>query len=174
MFTKKEMLDYVNQLAEGIDPKTGEVLENDSILNRGDVVRLFYALKDYLSKEQEQSKEEIKEVKKKISKNPFKLSTTVGIVGNKTAISKFVKIINEFRDEDTKPLKYTIVVDWLLKEEYLFINNSNLKEPTEKGKNVGIEYNLKFGSNGKMYYVVEYNSNAQQFILDNLLNGNIN
>lgn len=38
MFSKEEMLNYVSQLAGGYDPKTGEVLENDSIINRGDIV----------------------------------------------------------------------------------------------------------------------------------------
>ena len=34
----------VSALAEGIDPTTGEVLSDDNICNKGEVVRAFYAI----------------------------------------------------------------------------------------------------------------------------------
>ena len=36
--------EIISALAEGVDPTTGEVLPGDSICNKGEVVRAFYAL----------------------------------------------------------------------------------------------------------------------------------
>lgn len=37
-------------LADGVDPTTGEVLPNDSVCNKGEVVRALYAVLNYLEK----------------------------------------------------------------------------------------------------------------------------
>ena len=34
----------ISALAEGIDPTTGEVLSEDNVCNKGEVVRAFYAI----------------------------------------------------------------------------------------------------------------------------------
>ena len=36
--------EIVSALAEGIDPTTGEILPEDSVCNKGEVVRAFYAI----------------------------------------------------------------------------------------------------------------------------------
>jgi hypothetical protein len=40
----------ISALAEGIDPTTGEVLPDNSVCNKGDVVRAFYAILEALDK----------------------------------------------------------------------------------------------------------------------------
>ena len=40
--------EIISTLAEGIDPTTGEVLPNDSVCNKGEIVRAFYAVLNYL------------------------------------------------------------------------------------------------------------------------------
>lgn len=40
--------EIVSALAEGIDPTTGEVLPEDSVYNKGEVVRALYAVLDRL------------------------------------------------------------------------------------------------------------------------------
>lgn len=40
--------EIISTLAEGIDPTTGEVLPNNSVCNKGEVVRAFYAVLNYL------------------------------------------------------------------------------------------------------------------------------
>ena len=42
--------EIISALAEGIDPTTGEILPNDSVCNKGDVVRAFYAILEILDK----------------------------------------------------------------------------------------------------------------------------
>lgn len=49
MYTRNELLNYVDSLANGVDPKTGELLDKDTILNRPDVIRMLYSLKEYIS-----------------------------------------------------------------------------------------------------------------------------
>ena len=36
--------EIISALAEGIDPTTGELLPEDSVYNKGDIVRAFYAV----------------------------------------------------------------------------------------------------------------------------------
>ena len=36
--------EIISALAEGIDPTTGEILPDDSVCNKGDVVRAFYTV----------------------------------------------------------------------------------------------------------------------------------
>ena len=40
--------DILSSLAEGVDPTTGEVLPDDSVCNKGEVVRAFYAVLNHL------------------------------------------------------------------------------------------------------------------------------
>ena len=40
--------EIISALAEGVDPTTGEVLPGDSICNKGEIVRAFYAVLNHL------------------------------------------------------------------------------------------------------------------------------
>lgn len=40
--------EILSTLAEGVDPTTGEVLPDDSVCNKGEVVRAFYAVLSHL------------------------------------------------------------------------------------------------------------------------------
>ena len=40
--------EIISTLAEGVDPTTGEMLPNDSICNKGEIVRAFYAVLNHL------------------------------------------------------------------------------------------------------------------------------
>ena len=40
--------EILSALAEGVDPTTGEVLPDDSICNKGEIVRAFYAVLNHL------------------------------------------------------------------------------------------------------------------------------
>ncbi len=51
----KRAKEILSALAEGIDPTTGEVLPDDSVCNKGDVVRAFYAVLETLDKKPKKS-----------------------------------------------------------------------------------------------------------------------
>ena len=40
--------EIIATLAEGVDPTTGEVLPDDSVCNKGEIVRAFYAVLNHL------------------------------------------------------------------------------------------------------------------------------
>lgn len=42
--------EIIEALAEGVDPTTGEILADDNVCNKGEVVRAFYAVLDTLDK----------------------------------------------------------------------------------------------------------------------------
>ena len=44
--------EIIEALAEGIDPTTGELLSEDNVCNKGEVVRAFYSVIDTLEKKQ--------------------------------------------------------------------------------------------------------------------------
>lgn len=88
-------------------------------------------------------------------------------------MTNFVTSINDKNImHNTKKLRYKIVIEWLLKEGYLTVDESDKKIPTEKGEEIGIslEYCER---NFHSYTVLTYNIEAQRFILENIINGNI-
>lgn len=48
--------EIVSALAEGIDPTTGEVMPDNSVYNKGDVVRALYTVLDYLDEKKPKQK----------------------------------------------------------------------------------------------------------------------
>ena len=42
--------EIISTLAEGVDPTTGEVLPDNSVCNKGEIVRAFYAVLNHLEK----------------------------------------------------------------------------------------------------------------------------
>lgn len=42
--------EILSALAEGVDPTTGEVLPGNSVCNKGEIVRAFYAILNHLDK----------------------------------------------------------------------------------------------------------------------------
>ena len=47
--------EIISALAEGIDPITGELLPEDSVCNKGDVVRAFYTILENLDKKRKKN-----------------------------------------------------------------------------------------------------------------------
>ena len=166
MYSREDLLNYVEALANGVDPNTGEVLDRDTILNRPDIIRMLYAVKDYIN-----------EYGPKISRSSreeFVLSNVEGIVGPATSVTNFVKKINEVNCKDhMKPLNTKVIPAWLLKEGYLELDENEKKVPTEKGIAIGLKKAYTMTSGGFLYSYVEYNEEAQKFVLENLKNGNI-
>lgn len=48
--------EIVAALAEGIDPTTGEILPEDSVCNKGEVVRALYAVLNYLDNKKQKKR----------------------------------------------------------------------------------------------------------------------
>ena len=74
--------------------------------------------------------------------------------------------------EAFKKLQYTVISDWLVDIGMLEVitksDGKHSKRPTKQGEDFGIKTEQKIGYNGP-YIAVTYNREAQQFIIDNLL-----
>ena len=94
-------------------------------------------------------------------------------IAEKTGIAMFVKEINKVIPENMKPLSTTQVTEWLVSVGYLEERQRNnghkYKIPTELGTSIGITTIWKEGRQGG-YLAVSYDTNAQNFILENLSN----
>jgi hypothetical protein len=161
MYTREELLKQVDSLANGVDPITGEVLDKDSILNRSDIIRLLYSIRDYIS--------EYGPKIHKAEKVDFCLNNFEGIIESRTTVSKFVKKINKINNsENMRPLSYKVINAWLLKEGYLELNDNDKKVPTKKGEELGLSIEHRHSPYGVPYSVVIFNENVQMFLLDKL------
>ena len=165
---KKDTLNILDNLARGLNPFTGESIENDSILNDVRIVRKFYELRDYIAENVEEEREP------RIKKVPFLFKTKEGIATKPMAISAFVDKINEVnQEENMKKFTRTVIMNWLLENDYLAFDEDNNKYITEKGINAGIFYNHKISGNGREYDIITYPVSLLNNILDLIESGEI-
>ncbi len=165
MITKETIFQYLDALANGVDPKTGEVLEDDTVLNRPDIIRVLFGAKEFLGK--------TKDKKTIDNTHPFKIVDKDVLIDSNATMTNFVTSINDKNImHNTKKLRYKIVIEWLLKEGYLTVDESDKKIPTEKGEGIGISLEYR-ERNFHSYTVLTYSIEAQRFILENIINGNI-
>ena len=106
--------EIVSALAEGIDPTTGEILPEDSVCNKGEVVRALYAILNACGKN--------KDIRKANSKEPddydVDLYNRLKLVRNKIAEEKGVM---PFRILPNYPLMHMAAQKPLTNEEFLKI-----------------------------------------------------
>ena len=106
--------EIISALAEGIDPTTGEVLPEDSVCNKGEVVRAFYAILNVY----EDEKQVHKENKKEPDEYDMDLYNRLKLVRNKIAEEKGVM---PFRVLPNYPLMHMAAQKPLTNEEFLKI-----------------------------------------------------
>ena len=104
--------EIVSALAEGIDPTTGEILPEDSVCNKGEVVRALYAILNACGKN--------KDIRKANSKEPddydVDLYNRLKLVRNKIAEEKGVM---PFRILPNYPLMHMAAQKPLTNEAFL-------------------------------------------------------
>lgn len=101
-------------LAEGVDPTTGEILPEDNVCNKGEVVRAFYAILNAC----EEDKEVCKINKKEPNEYDMDLYNRLKLVRNKIAEEKGVM---PFRVLPNYPLMHMAAQKPLTNEDFLKI-----------------------------------------------------
>ncbi|MCL2508112.1 MAG: hypothetical protein FWF05_02930 [Oscillospiraceae bacterium] len=165
---------YIDKLANGIDPITDDVLDNDSALNNVRLSRCFFYVSDVLRRVIENGGEVQKKSRTQAGLPPFELPLEkreqIEIV-DETMIRHMTERINGLVDLDTvKKLKETAFTAWLMEKGFLaedIINGKKKKRPTEAGRQLGICTQQKEGQWGP-YTATLYDQNAQRFLIDNL------
>jgi hypothetical protein len=165
---------YVERISEGKNPVNNMPAENDTVLNDPNVIRCMYFIKDALVALKKNGGEVGRTHREK--KKPFPLETleSFEFVEIKT-VSKLTEQLNENVDtNEYQKLKYNIITGWLKKNGYLteIIEGNGKKKftiSTEKGQDIGITHSLQTNASGMSYYRVEYDKNAQEFVVNNLV-----
>lgn len=164
---------YLDKLANGINPITNELASENDTINNIHISRCLFYVSDVLRNLIENNNNP---KKKKNSKIPFSVTpqqlADYVFDDNPITVTEITKKLNSLIDtEEMKGIKTTSITNWLIKinmlEYFADENGKNHKIPTENGIQLGITTQERLGMYGS-YKVVLYDSNVQQFILDNI------
>lgn len=167
---------FIDKLANGINPLTGEAIPENDLLNNIRISRCMFYVSSLL---QDIclgiiSGKENNDVKRK-RKSPFHIEDnkllTFYYKSQGMYVGDIVNKLNALIDTDNmKKISYKQITDWLIDQKYLYVstmeNGKNSKRPTQMGVNLGIREELRHSNKGD-YYVLIYNMNAQKLIVSN-------
>ena len=164
---------YLDKLANGINPITTELASENDTINNIHISRCLFYVSDVLRNliENNNNPQKKKNSKIPLSVTPQQLADYV-FDDNPITVTEITKKLNSLIDtEEMKGIKTTSITNWLIKinmlEYFADENSKNHKIPTENGIQLGITTQERLGMYGS-YKVVLYDSNVQQFILDNI------
>lgn len=168
---------FIDKLANGINPIDDSTIPDADIVNNVRLSRCFFYVSDILRQVIDNGgiTQTLQHKEKKSKKQPYFLLpeqaaqfeySDVPI----TATEIFNRIVSVGPQEGVKKFPKRNLTKWLLClgfiEEFE-INNTRIKRPTDGGKEIGILLEERQGQYGS-YYVILYNRDAQQFIIDNI------
>lgn len=164
---------YIDKLAQGINPLDDSDIQEDDIINNVRLSRCLFYVSDVLRQVIENGGVTQPKRKKKarfnitfeqIQKFPF---SDMGL-----QISRITEMINALTNNPgMRKLAPTHITKWLVSIGMLKVETNaegrNVKRPTAHGMEIGISTEEREGTKGS-YTAVIYNSQAQQFIIDNI------
>ena len=178
--TDLEMLErakmYIEKMANGVNPLTDVVIDDDDFINNVRISRCLFYVSGVLEKVIDAGGEVSRS---KVKKSAFSINSSNLAKFNYSdvpiALSVIADKINELVDTSKmKKLTYKTLASWLMLQGFLEVvsddNRKTRKNPTAKGRNLGISTVQKTSQQGETYYVVVYNLEAQHFIVDNMTN----
>lgn len=173
--TMKRAKSYIDMLANGIDPLTGETIHDDSVINNVRISRCLFYVSDVLKRAIDNGGEFGKKYIHAL--RPFSITPEqaeqITVSEDPVPVSVFAKQINEVIDEDVKPLSAVTITNWLCENGYLAEEISDGKKrrvSTTKGVSIGIETVDSVSRDGIPYKKNIYTEQAQRFIIKNLDN----
>lgn len=179
--TMKHAKEYIDKLANGIDPFTDKPVPDGDIVNNVKLSRCFFYISGILEKVIEnggevaisKTVEVVKPQKRGAVVITDEARAKFRCFINDVSLSTFTDMINKHLDSDVSVrLKGSAIADWLtvigmLTEETM--PNGRLKRvPTDSGTTEGIRLNEYFTPGGFPRYAVMITPSAQQFVLDNI------
>ena len=164
----KTAQEWVEKLANGINPLTSEPVKEDDIVNNVHISRCLFFVSEMLKKVKttEYSSD---------GKKPFMITSQEAekiAISAPCGIAQFMRAVNEGIPEDMKQLSTTSVIKWLRNNGYLYEVSKDGKHktnlPTEKGNQIGITVRSQQNLEGQEFQQVVYDATAQRFILRNI------
>lgn len=171
--TLEQAKNYIEKLANGINPIDGSLIPDEDVINNVRISRCLFYVADVLRQVFESGGVSRQKKEKKM---PFSLPAekrdAFAFSSEPISISEISRRLNELiADENMTKLPYRAIRDWLLElemlEETLDSSGKSVKRPTSQGEAIGIALENRMGQNGA-YSVVVYDLDAQHFILDHL------
>lgn len=171
---------YIDLLAKGINPRTGENVGETDVVNDPNVIRCLYYVSGVLQKVIDNGGEVASKAakKKKRSELPdFDLTdeqkSALIPKATQQSVSRIAASINELIDsEKMKKLKASTISDWLVSIGMLKSveqsNGKHRKVPTNEGIYLGMHEKEFVDGSGVVQLYTAYDTTAQQFIFDNL------
>ncbi len=165
---------YLDKLANGINPLTDQPVSDSDCINQIKISRCLFYVSDVLRRVIENGGNIGKA--KKIKKKTFSIShgtlENFHLSDTPISVSEITRRINELVDgNDMTNLKSASINTFLMECSFLVQmetkDGKKTKTPTEQGNMIGISSEERFGKAGP-YHVTVYNTDAQQFILDNI------
>ena len=177
--TELERLEYsktfIDKLANGINPITGETIPDKDTVNDVRIVRCLFYVSDVLRQVVENGG--VQSVRgRKNDKVPFwidyKDRGRFQFSSIPITISELAKRINDLLpNQEMSKLTYKPISDWLVRMGLISLDTEpsgkTIRRPTAAGLELGISTEERSGQRGP-YTVVVYSKAAQEFILDNL------
>lgn len=162
---------YMDKLAQGIDPISGQELPNDSVLNNVRLARCFFYVSGVLDQVIANGGRVISE-EKNFYITQEELSR-VQPAWEEIRITQLAdRVMESVNDPARKRLKATTITNWLIEkgflEKRLDSAGKSRRLPTAAGEQLGLTLREQQGQNGP-YQAVYYSKEAQQFILDHLM-----
>ena len=171
--TMQHAKNYIDKLANGIDPITDEIIKDDSVINNVRISRCLFYVSNVLQDVINNGGVVGKTIK------PQKISFSITeeqcakilVTQEPVGVSIISKRIGEVLDENVKTLPATYISNWLVDNGYLTENiysNKKHKVTTPKGEQLGIVTVDSVSREGVPYKKNVYDINAQKFIIENL------
>ncbi len=170
--TVKRAKMYMDKLAQGIDPITDCELPNDSALNNVRLARCFFYVSDILRQVIDNGGQ-VGEIKKTEFVITAAQLASVQPSSTPIPISEFTELLMKYVDPvRVKKLSATKITNWLIYKGFLAKETTpdgrSRRLPTPAGHALGMLTQMRHSHDGREYLAVYYDTNAQQFLLDNL------
>ena len=163
---------YVDELAKGNDPLTGEPAPENDVIRQDRISRCLSYVSGILQKVIDiGGPDALPEVHPK--KVPFFLSAreleAFPYSDVPIHVTEFTKRVNGLVPENMIPLKYRSVTGFLIGKglltERTLVMGRKIKTTTPAGESAGIMLEERTGKEGRVFHVVVYDSNAQHMLV---------
>ena len=181
MMTELEIMQrakqYIDALANGYNPLSGQPVRDDDVVNQVRVSRCLFYVSGVLQKVIDNGGEVQKKKVPRSQKAPFALLPEQIVQlkphSSQQSASRITASINELIDtEKMQKLKTTDITGWLLSigmlQDIETSSGRKRKVPTPNGEMLGMKETSFINEQGVPTQYTVYDKNAQQFIFDNI------
>lgn len=162
---------YMDKLAQGIDPISGQELPEDSALNNVRLARCFFYVSGILEQVIQNGGQVSAVEKVDFVITPEQLAN-VKISPYPIRITEFTDALLQAVGTNTMKKPSAVKINNWLEQQGLLVkeptpDGKSRRVPTAAGRNLGMTTQLRQSRDGE-YLAIYYDSNAQRYLLDNL------